>query len=350
MYNLKTIDKHKIQTIKNYHTTIKIKPIPLLKFKNAKELGVQVKDFLTTGKLIEELSDKITFTDSEKVLADDILKNTNYYRFSIYPKLLPQTPNQKKFTFTDTMDLYNFDNFLRNKLNYFLGHIEKKWRGSLIYSICEQYDSIDNADYYTAQCYLDKTIYAKKKGLQDRLFKFQNVIKMSNSLAIEHHKKNKNSLIPIWVLFEELTFGQFLNFMNGLNRKYIKTYLGTYYNDSYIASLKSWSAHMLELRNKVSHHSRIYGAYFTKKPLVLDADANIFFATEDATELAKLKNSLSASFYIFNKFLTYDNDLIKQKWNIFLDELNVEINNLDTILDIEKNMGLKNNWLNLYKV
>lgn len=348
--NIRIIHRNKIRNMKEYYSNVKIKTIPQINFKNAKELEMEVKDFFYEDDLIKELKDKISFTIDEEKNAKNILKNMNYYRFSIYPKLLPTLEGNQKFSFTDSLNLYKFDEFLRKNLSIFLGYIERKWRGSLIYSLCEQYKDIEDSKYYTSQCYLDSEIYSKKKFMEKTLLKFQYIINESNSPAIEHHLKNKNSFIPIWVLFEELTFGQFTNFLNGLKRKYVKSYLESYYDTEYLAAFRSWTSHLVELRNKVSHHSRLYGTYFTKKPVILDKNKIDFFGEATEEDLKSIKNSLVASFYILHSLLIFENEEIKSSWNEFLSNLNLKIKQLDNILDIEKHLGFKNNWLDIYSI
>lgn len=56
---------------------------------NAKANNKEMKPFMNSAQLLTEMKQKIHFSSDEEILVEDFFENTNYYRFSIYNKLLP---------------------------------------------------------------------------------------------------------------------------------------------------------------------------------------------------------------------------------------------------------------------
>lgn len=115
-----------------------------------------------------------------------------------------------------------------------------------------------------------------------------------------------------------------------------------YQDPKYPKAFNGWIALIRLLRNKISHHSRLYGANFTKTPRIVGRDGKIFFP--NAGTNTKLRHQLIASFYVFYKLFLFENQRIIDQWNTFLVNLEDKIRNLDSILNIEKYLGFPENW------
>jgi abortive infection bacteriophage resistance protein len=222
----------------------------------------------------------------------------------------------------------------------FTSYLENKWKGSLVTYLGNHYD---NDDFFMAQCYLDLSLYQSEEWGRSIISKIESRISESNSLPIQHHHKNKNDYIPIWVLVEELTFGEFETFLTQLEKSKLGGYVRYVYQDpKYPKAFNGWIALIRLLRNKISHHSRLYGANFTKTPRIVGRDGKIFFP--NAGTNTKLRHQLIASFYVFYKLFLFENQRIIDQWNTFLVNLEDKIRNLDSILNIEKYLGFPENW------
>lgn len=338
MLNKKRLDQLKIHNRK----------FPTIKTLNAKALNENMKVFLNSNDLIKEMEDKITFSSEELMMVEKMFNSINYYRFSIYPKLLPKSPTTKPiYSFTDALKLYEFDGFLKKHLYEFTSFLEIKWKGSFISHLGQNYS---NSKFHMAQCYLDLDLYSSRKWGIEIILNLQETIVKSNSLSIKHHLKNRNGYVPIWALIEELTLGQFETFFTQTDEYLRRTYVKNYYKDSYFKRVNGWISVIRELRNKISHHSRLYGANFTKSPGFLKADKRTYFQNANNQQLDIKKNQLVASFYVINKFLLFEEQPIQQQWNHFLDLLKIEIDSISEILDLDKHIGFDDNWLNVYKI
>lgn len=311
--------------------------------KNAKVEGVKLKPFYSFKDLQEELSKKVSFTPEELILAEEFLKDTNYYRFSIYPKLLP---TGRKNSFSDALDLYNFDDFLRCNLYEFTSYLENKLKARLVTFLGDNYTE-DN--YYVSQCYLDLNLYANEKWGKDIIATFISRIKNSKSQAMLHHIRNRNEYVPLWVLIEELTFGEFETFFTQIHASHIRFFVQTVYeNPQYKKPFNGWLSVIRELRNKISHHSRLYGSNFTKAPAILRKDKPIFYP--ELSNRNSLIHTLMSAFYVIHKLMLCEKREIIDKWNCFLEQLDIRIDKLNHIIDIEKYMGFPSDWKNLLTV
>ncbi|WP_170935242.1 Abi family protein [Bacillus mycoides] len=314
--------------------------------KNAKLYDGMVKEFFSIERLIEELEAKLTFSGDEKIIAENFFKDINYYRFSIYPKLLPKREDEKKYSFTDALDLYYFDEFLKSYLYEFTSYLENKWKGSLVTYLGNHYD---NDEFFMAQCYLDLSLYQSEEWGRSIISQIEYRIKESNSSPIQHHHQNKNDYIPLWVLVEELTFGEFETFLTQLDKSRLRDYVRYVYQDpKYPGAFNGWIALIRLLRNKISHHSRLYGANFTKTPRIVGRDAKMFF--QNVGTNSKLRHQLVASFYVLHKLFLFENSRIISQWNTFLVNLEKEIQKLDSVLNVEKYLGFPENWKELLTI
>ncbi|WP_179861488.1 Abi family protein [Bacillus toyonensis] len=314
--------------------------------KNAKLYGETVKDFLSMDRLIKELGKKLTFSDSEQITAKNFFRDINYYRFSIYPKLLPRRQDAKKYSFTDALNLYYFDEFLKSNLYEFTSYFENKWKGSLVNYLGNNYE---NEKFFMAQCYLDLNLYQSEEWAKKIILKIESRIKESNSLPIQHHRKYKSDYIPLWVLVEELTFGEFETFLTQINKSQLQGYIKSIYDHpTYHKAFSGWIASIRLLRNKISHHSRLYGANFTKPPQIFRADLPAF--CPNIKSKPKLRNQLIACFYVFHKLFLFENTKIASQWNSFLMVLEEEIQRLDPILDVQNYLGFPVGWKELFTI
>ena len=88
------------------------------------------KPFKTEEQIIQLLEDKgLRFID--KNLANQTLKNINYYRFKIYIHALKNSDNKYNGSFEEALELYRFDEELRLLLFKYISRIEIKLRSKL---------------------------------------------------------------------------------------------------------------------------------------------------------------------------------------------------------------------------
>ena len=162
---------------------------------------------LDFNQIILKLEEKIQIEDKEEVIR--FLKNQNYYRFSIFPKLLPQN-NEMTYSFEDALYLYKLDSWIKEHLYIFIKLIEIQIKSSLINYFVHNHKVELNSpiSYQPGEFYLDSKMYFREPEIETMKQIFSNRVKNSNSLAIKHHKIHRNYCIPFWVLVEEMTLGE----------------------------------------------------------------------------------------------------------------------------------------------
>lgn len=113
------------------------------KVNSASESPENMKEFMAVEQIIQELQIKqvypISFNEQELALAKDFFYSHNYFSFSIYRKLLPRV-EENQYSFTDCIELYNFNTFIRNNLTNFIRDIELMLRATLIEHVCQLYE------------------------------------------------------------------------------------------------------------------------------------------------------------------------------------------------------------------
>ncbi|MEW4131751.1 Abi family protein [Bacillus thuringiensis] len=314
-----------------------------------------MKAFMSVDQIINELQNKqvhpILFNDQELSLAKDFFYSHNYFSFSIYRKLLPRIDG-KQYCFSDCIKLFNFNTFLRENLTIFIRDIELMLRATLIEHVCQFYDmkKKESPEEFngmplfaseTGELYLDLGVYRrdnqeKLDQASEIMNKFMEVIKNSKSEAINHYKKKGNG-IPLWVLIEEVTYGDVYYFAQALDTDLLYYWIDNAYDKGYRKFLLGWFRCINFLRNDCAHYNRLYGRYFTvSTPKLLKED------TKKANISASENNTLFAVMLTIKNILAFHVSALLE-WDVFIDVLAQDINQLSDIIRIER-MGFPENW------
>ncbi|GAB6574321.1 Abi family protein [Bacillus cereus] len=325
------------------------------KVNSASESPENMKEFMAVEQIIQELQIKqvypISFNEQELALAKDFFYSHNYFSFSIYRKLLPRV-EENQYSFTDCIELYNFNTFIRNNLTNFIRDIELMLRATLIEHVCQLYEmkkkgSTEQANgtplfsCETGELYLDLGVYRhespeKIEQANDIMNKFKDIIENSKSDAIIHYKKKGNG-IPLWVLIEEVTYGDVYHFAQALDTEFLHYWIDNAYDKGYRKFLLGWFRCINFLRNDCAHYNRLYGRYFTvSTPKLLKEDI------KNANIAAKDNNTLFAIMLTIKNILAFHVSAL-QEWDKFIEVLVDYINQVSDIVRIDR-MGFPENW------
>lgn len=302
------------------------------------DVSQNMKEPKTSKDFIEILSEdssghKVIFTDSEKKRAEVFFSYTSYYRFSIFPRLIKEDSMR---TFSNVLEIYRIDLYLNREIHKFSQIIEIWLKTSLTQALLDEYES---THFSKGELYLDFNIYRDVKYAKEVLNSFADTINKSKAEYMVHHKRCKEGCVPIWVLMEELTFGQVETFYSHLKNTHKTAWIEQSFGLKLKKFIGSWLNTARYLRNITSHNGRLYGSRFTILPKLTNEDKKAF----------NIKENRKANLFIMllteKNLLSYhplQKDVFKE-WNTFVDELSEIIDG--DLFDLELN-DFPTNWYN----
>lgn len=271
--------------------------------KSSAHLCEQVNDLLDLGMQIKDYDFALKF----------LFKN-EYYRFRGYCyQFIKGNKINGNIAFEDILDIYYFDDELRQLLLKYLRHIELS-----IKSIVSYYHTIK----YGSLCYLDDKLFINKANHADFLDKAKKEIGRSDEVFIKHHINNKNSVFPFWVVCEVLTFGTISKYYNNmLNTD--KTAISKKFYGVDRKYIENWLLVCSYIRNLCAHNARLYNRKFIQ-------------ATVNLPKKVKPSNS-----NLFDRLIPISKMLDDENKNRFVREIEELI---DKHIFAKKNIDFPNDW------
>lgn len=232
------------------------------------------KPFQTPLQIITTLQSKnIVF--SNVPAAEKTLSDINYYKFKMYLHPFFDLTIPKKYVvgtkFEDALELYRFDDELRDILFSIIGRIEIKLKTKLDSTIC----SFTNDIFW----YLNLNYYKRKQQneIASLLNKLNGAFLTSQEKYAEHYKLNYYNdssdnfklLPPFWIISELMTLGDIAKFYNLLDinkfniarpRHNILDNLANQFGASNMRALVSWIFLIRDIRNRCAHHTRLWNS------------------------------------------------------------------------------------------
>ena len=191
--------------------------------------------------------------------AYSMIENVNYYTLTGY--LFPFKVGDRyreNITIELAINLYKFDNVIRNILTSLIVEAEEKLKTRIAYHI-----AINHAD--------DPLIYTdvnhfKNSNDHSRLMKeFQKNIRNNRTVPfVRHHIENYRGQFPIWVAVNLFTLGNIKYLYKNIPSKDRKNISKTL--DISPIVLDSWIDTLRILRNKLAHNMRLYDSTFQQTP------------------------------------------------------------------------------------
>lgn len=211
----------------------------------------ETKPFKTLEEQLDILISRGLIVD-DRENAIEILKRTNYYRFSAYSLTLRKDDRFDAYGdvhFDDIYELYRFDDALRNIILKYSLYIEVAFRAYIAY---------EHSRVYGAQGYMDP------KNFSDPLYHIDFIAKLTEDVErakedvfVYHHNKDKNSVFPFWVAVECASFGLISKLFKNLkadDRNTIsKQHIGV--SREYV---ENWLQATVYARNVAAHGGRFY--------------------------------------------------------------------------------------------
>ncbi|MEW4353760.1 Abi family protein [Streptococcus pneumoniae] len=315
----------------------------------SKDLNGEMKAFFPLDSLITHLSEKLAMSEKEIELAQDFLRCYNYYSFSVFVKQVPNNILAGKFQAAVT--LYEFNEWLSHSLFNFSGRLEQFIKATFIESLCGQY----TGDYQKGECYLDESIYETEALYQEFIEIIEKHLSENQSLSIQHHISNKNSKFPIWVLFQEMTFGETTRFISSLKKDFREQWIESAFLSKNIINPKihgeeiksklfGWVSAVWYMRNRTAHHLRLYGQNFTvATPSFFSSDLRKINRNAMVKKQKTHNKDLFAYLLAMKNLIQYHSAIFIQDWNHFLITLEANMIGNPAIILASK-IGFPSNW------
>lgn len=236
--------------------------------------SVYNKPFRSHKDLVEHLSQKGLHIPSPPT-AETTLKNINYYRFKIYLRpFLDIVTNRYRppASFDDGLELYRFDNELRDYLFSIIGKLEIKLRSRL--------DQVVTCHTNNPFWYLDDDLFlaARKTSVDDVRAKINIAFLRSQDDFVNHFRgryingtgNGYNNLPPFWIAAELTTLGNVCIFYESLDKsKFVYgprsnklDDLAKEFGAINFGSLRGWATGIRDVRNRCAHHSRVWNCNY----------------------------------------------------------------------------------------
>lgn len=229
------------------------------------------KPFRTPSDIINDLQNK-NLNISNVPNAVKTLSFINYYRFKIYLyPLIDQSTGTFPVgaDFDDALDIYRFDDELRDLLFSTIGRLEIKLRSRLDQVVTQH----TNDPFW----YLDDTLFDiyKINGLRSTLS--ATFIKARDEFALHYKSKYFNdkhndykALPPFWMIAELMTFGNVLSIYGTIKKDSFQITarqnelddLAMEFGARNLKRLNSWLKLIRDIRNRCAHHSRTWNCNY----------------------------------------------------------------------------------------
>lgn len=230
--------------------------------------------FTAPRDLVSKLIDRGMGVEDE-AQASEFLTTINYYRFKVYFRPFLDLENntfKEGSSFNKAVQLYRFDDELRDLLFSIIGRLEVKLRTRL--------DQVVTAHTQDPFWYMNADNFAgySVKHISVLHAKFAD----SKDDFVSHYRKNyKNpnnasypQMPPFWMMAELTTFGDILSLFKKLKKENFVIAeerrvnaldkLAEEFGASSLDVLNSWLLSIRETRNRCAHHSRLWNRNFAE--------------------------------------------------------------------------------------
>lgn len=223
--------------------------------------------------------------------AYSILSYCNYYRLKGYFHSFQGVDDKFKegTSLNQILSIYKFDSQFRAIVFNLLEHVEISVKSSLALSLTNKEgviydayvlynDDIYEKDYTTDYSVMNTDDFHAIRRLQNVFKNFDEkyVKNHQHDPVIKRYTKNGICRLPAWAFVDFLTFGDVATIYSSLKKSEFNTINQTNYlldNKHGASFFRSWLKSMTKLRNRCTHHERIYKyKNYESPPKILEYD------------------------------------------------------------------------------
>lgn len=228
-----------------------------------------VKPFCTYQQQIDKLEARGLIV-RDKAYAESVLRSENYYRLRGYWLTMVKkqgTPPDDVFypgtTFENIVDVYLFDVDLREIILSATSIIETNLKAYISYYHAQKYGPIGYMNYEHFED-VNKHIWMMYELQKDKTAR-------KDELFVQHHKKCKGGIFPVWAATELMSFGQVSKFFKNMVREDRNKMSREFYSVSSREYIESWIQCAVVARNIAAHGGRFYNRFLSPKIRLPDA-------------------------------------------------------------------------------
>lgn len=228
-----------------------------------------MKPFKTLEEQIALLEERgLTINDKGK--AERYLLEHSYYKvINVYSKFFQESENiyLENATFEEIRLVHIFDTELKSTLFKYLIECEKHFKSIVSHRFSEYYRDVPLA-YLKTTSYDDENLLQLTNSISILSKTITSHIKNKKTNAIKHYNSNHND-IPLWVLIDNLTFGQIVHIYTHFNDKLkniiakdLAYYLESNLNKKIVVEPKEVENilfNLIDIRNCVAHNNKLFG-------------------------------------------------------------------------------------------
>lgn len=304
---------------------------------------IMAKSFLTYEQQIKKLVDDKNLIINDEEYATSVLKEIGYFALIGGYKDLFKNNTTKKYKdgtcFEDIVALYKFDENLRELFLKYLLKIERHIRSLISYYFCEKYG--ESQSYY-----LDKNNFSRhSKDMEDVKRLLGELEKLANHKSdykyINHHR-NTYGNVPLWVLFNGVTFGTISKFYMLMTQD-LQFKVSREFQSLSEKKVRQILDVITKFRNVCAHNERLF-SYKTKNAIPnLSAHKALNIMTKGDAYVSGIQDLFSV--VISFKYLLSDEDFGKFK-NSLASTIDYYIENTSALSEnnILNAMGFPQNW------
>ena len=178
-----------------------------------------MKPFKTLKEQLDLLESRgLTINDREKA-ASYLLEHSYYNVINVYSKFFQDEKNTfiSGSSFEEIRRVHIFDSELKSILFKYIIESEKHFKSSIAYRFGEKFRDKPYA-YLQTNCYSNNNLISLAQTVSTLSKVIKENINSNKASSIKHYYSNHNN-VPIWVLINELTFGETIYFYINLDDK-----------------------------------------------------------------------------------------------------------------------------------
>ena len=214
-------------------------------------------------------------------------------------------------TFENIVDVYLFDVDLREIILSATSIIETNLKAYISYYHAHKYGPIGYMNYEHFED-VNKHIWMMYELQKDKTAR-------KDELFVQHHKKCKGGIFPVWAATELMSFGQVSKFFKNMVREDRNKMSREFYNIPSREYIESWIQCAVVARNIAAHGGRFYNRFLSPKirlPDALAGNESTFWGyayaiymllPEEKKEafIADLSRAISAHKYVLLKHISF---------------------------------------------